>query len=201
MAKHAWQLKGKCAMRLCRWTGARRPPTGNRIWNFPHGDGLLRWNWNVQVPGSLAPDVFYQSMVQDWANQGYDVSEAEALIPEGRALEAANKMPELRVLSARIMKALKEAPKIEGHPYLPIRTPGQLGGGQGCHAGQPGLPARFRLARSIYAAHPARLDWSAGGGSFGTAIEGYIGSQIERVYGKVRGYITSPETINDDVGL
>ena len=37
------------------------------------------------------------------------------------------------------------------------------------------------------------------GGSFGTAIEGYIGPQIAKVYGEVTVYITQPETMNDDV--
>jgi ADP-ribosylglycohydrolase len=37
------------------------------------------------------------------------------------------------------------------------------------------------------------------GGSFGTAIEGYTGAQITKVYGDIRGYITKPETTNDDV--
>ena len=84
---------------------------------FPHGDELLRWNWNVKVPGSLAPDVFINGMVQAWGNQGYDVSAAEALLPEGRALEAANRMADLRVVTARIMQALGDAPKIARHPY------------------------------------------------------------------------------------
>ena len=115
MKKHAWQLERE--MREAAVPVDRRKEAS--LWTqgdmeFPHGDELLRWFWNVKVPGSLAPDVFFQGMVQDLANQGYDVSAAEALLPEGRALEAANQMADLRVVSARIMKALKEAPKIEG---------------------------------------------------------------------------------------
>jgi ADP-ribosylglycohydrolase len=37
------------------------------------------------------------------------------------------------------------------------------------------------------------------GGSFGTAIEGYTGKQIQTIYGDIREYITTPETTNDDV--
>ena len=43
------------------------------------------------------------------------------------------------------------------------------------------------------------LAGAAAGGSFGTAIEGYTGEQIYKVYGDVRAYITEPETTNDDV--
>ncbi len=118
MKKQAWQLERE--MRDAAVPVDRRKEASHWIkadMEFPHGDELLRWFWNVNVPGSSAPDVFFQGMVQDWGNQGYDVSEAEALIPEGRALEAANNLTDLRVVSARIMKALREAPKIEGHPY------------------------------------------------------------------------------------
>lgn len=37
------------------------------------------------------------------------------------------------------------------------------------------------------------------GGAFGTAIEGYHTSQLEKIYGRVDAYITQPETVNDDV--
>ena len=43
------------------------------------------------------------------------------------------------------------------------------------------------------------MDWTISSGAFGTAIEGYTGEQIQKVYGKVDYYITEPETMNDDV--
>ncbi|HEY4692553.1 MAG TPA: ADP-ribosylglycohydrolase family protein, partial [Bellilinea sp.] len=198
MAKPAWLLEKE--MRDAAVPVDRRKEASH--WKsdmeFPHGDGLLRWNWNVAVPGSLAPDVFYQSMVQDWANQGYDVSKAEALIPEGRALEAANKMDDLRVLSARIMKALNEAPKIEGHPYFQYEHPVSW---EDVKAAMPASQDYHPPSVWQESFTPRILQGWIGqlaGASFGTAIEGYVGSQIEKVYGKVRGYITEPETVNDD---
>jgi len=166
---------------------------------FPHGDELLRWFWNVNVPGSSAPDVFFQGMVQDWGNQGYDVSEAEALIPEGRALEAANNLTDLRVVSARIMKALREAPKIEGHPYHRYEHPATW------YEIMAAMPAArgYRPLSGWKESYAVRIlqGWigQLAGGSFGTAIEGYTGAQIAGVYGEIRGYITQPETMNDDV--
>jgi len=166
---------------------------------FPHGDELLRWNWNVKVPGSLAPDVFINGMVQAWGNQGYDVSAAEALLPEGRALEAANRMADLRVVTARIMQALRDAPKIKGHPYHDFQYPLDW---QDIRAAMPGAVDDKPLsgwqedfARRIHQGWIGQL----AGGSFGTAIEGYVGRQIAAVYGEVRGYLTTPETTNDDV--
>lgn len=166
---------------------------------FPHGDELLRWFWNVKVPGSSAPDVFYQGMVQDWANQGYDVSAAEVLLPEGRALEAADRLVDLRVVSARIMKALREAPKIAGHPYHQYEHPAAW---EAVKAAMPASQGYKPLSgwQDVYAARILQ-GWigQLAGGSFGTAIEGYVGAQIAQVYGEVRGYVTTPETTNDDV--
>ena len=166
---------------------------------FPHGDELLRWHWNVQVPGSLAPDVFFNGMVQAWGNQGYDVSAAEELLPEGRALEKAGQMADLRVVSARIMKALKEAPKIANHPYhgfqYPLAWEDVKAAMPAAAQDKPVSGWKEGYAERIYQGWLGQL----AGGSFGTAIEGYVGKQIAAVYGDVRGYLTAPETTNDDV--
>ena len=199
MSKQAWQLEKE--MRDAAVPVDRRKVGSHWIksdMEFPHGDELLRWNWNVKVPGSSAPDVFFLSMVQDWANQGYDVSAAEALIPEGRALEAGNNLTDLRVVSARIMKALKEAPRIEGHPYHQYEHPAAWEDVKAAMPASQGYkpPSGWK---DVYA--PRILQGWIGqlaGGSFGTAIEGYVGAQIAHVYGEVRGYITQPETMNDD---
>src|SRR4030067_477414 len=123
MKKQAWQLEREFRNAAVPVDRRVNPSKWEQGGEFPHGDALLRWFWNVQVPGSLAPDVFFQGMVQDWANQGYDVSEVEAMVPEGREMEASGRIEELRVLSARIMKALREAPKIAGHPYHAYEHP------------------------------------------------------------------------------
>jgi hypothetical protein len=166
---------------------------------FPHGDGLVRWHWNSTVPGSYAPDAFILGMVQDWANQGYDVSAAEALLPKGLALEAAGNLPDLKVVTARVMKALREAPKIEGHPYHSYQHPV---GWQAVKAAMPAsqAPQAFPGWREDFAERILQ-GWlgQMAGGSYGTAIEGYTGAQITRVYGEISGYVTAPETTNDDV--
>ncbi|MFM8321504.1 MAG: ADP-ribosylglycohydrolase family protein [Chloroflexota bacterium] len=201
MTKKAWEIER--AMRDAAVPADRRVQASkwaDDSFEFPHGDELLRWNWNVKVPGSLAPDVFFLSMVQDWANQGYDVSEAEALLPEGMALEAAGDLVSLRVVSARIMKALREAPKIAGHPYHGYTHPA---GWEAVRAAMPAAAGYRPLTGGWKAAYAGRIlqGWIGQlcGGSFGTAIEGYTGAQIARVYGELRGYVTTPETTNDDV--
>ena len=167
--------------------------------DFPHGDELIRWNWYVEVPGSRAPDSFITGLVQDWGNQGYDVSEAEKLLPEGIRLEREGKLVELRVLTSKLMKAVREAPKIAGHPYHGYKHPA------GWAAVKRAMPASKKPAVK----HKWQDSWNEkiyhgwlgqlAGGSFGTAIEGYLGDQIEGLYGKVDHYVTTPETTNDDV--
>jgi len=199
MKKQAWQLEREFRDAAVPVDRRVTPSKWEQAGEFPHGDALLRWFWNVQVPGSLAPDVFFQGMVQDWANQGYDVSEAEAMLPEGRMLEAAGRIEELRVLSARIMKAIREAPKITGHSYHAYEHPTtwlDMRAAMPVEMGYKPLSGwKGQFGKRIYQGWLGQL----AGGSFGTAVEGYTGPQIERVYGEVSGYITAPETMNDDV--
>jgi ADP-ribosylglycohydrolase len=199
MTKSAWEQEKEfrdAAVPVDRRTAAA---SWEHVADFPHGDGLLRWHWHVRVPGSLAPDIFFMGMVQDWANQGYDVREAEALLPEGVSLEAEGRIEELRVLSARIMRVLKEAPKIPGHPYHQYEHPASwedVKAAMPAAAGYVPLSGwRAEFKDQIYQGWLGQM----AGGSFGTAIEGYTGERIRQVYGDVRGYLIPPETTNDDV--
>ncbi|MBP8856600.1 MAG: ADP-ribosylglycohydrolase family protein [Anaerolineaceae bacterium] len=163
------------------------------------GDDLIKKFWGLTVPGSSAPEVPYQALVQAQGNKGYDVSMADALIPEGLQLLKEGKTVELRALTARLMKAVREAPTIPDHPYHQYRHP------QAWEEVKAAMPAAGDAPRKpgwkdayserIYQGWMGQL----AGGSFGTAIEGYIGPQIAKVYGEVTGYITQPETMNDDV--
>jgi ADP-ribosylglycohydrolase len=207
MHKQAWQMEREmrdAAKPVDRRTQASQ--WAEQAVEWPQGDELLRWNWNVKVPGSYAPDVFFLSMVQDWANQGYDVSEAEKLLPEGMALEAKGDLVGLRVVSARIMKALREAPKIEGHPYHTYRHPvtwEEVRAAMPAAGDEPGGARAHVHAAATDGGYAQKVlhGWigQLAGGSFGTAIEGYTGKQIAAVYGDIRGYLTTPETTNDDV--
>ena len=199
MVKKAWQLEKEFRQTALPVDRRVVPAQWDHVQEYPCGDGLLRWNWNIKVPGSLAVDRFFVGMVQDWGNQGYDVSEAEELLPLGIQLEAEDRMEELRVVSARVMKALCEAPKIPGHPYHSYEHPSSwddvreaLPAASGY---QPLSGWRDDIPERIYQGWIGQI----AGGSFGTAIEGYTGELIQKVYGDVRGYLIPPETTNDDV--
>lgn len=83
----------------------------------------LMMHWQSRVPGSQAPEILGQAMVQAWENRGRDVSRAEALLPEALAAAEAGKRGDLERLSARIRQALREAPKDSAHPTWSFNHP------------------------------------------------------------------------------
>jgi ADP-ribosylglycohydrolase len=165
---------------------------------FPTGDDLMMLFWDARVPGSGAPEIPYVEMAESLANRGYDVSAAEALLPEGMRLAKENRRDELRALTAELLAALREAPKIPDHPYWSFQHPAEW------------ADVVAAMDRPEEGARPGAMDhleektlhgWlgQLAGGAFGTAIEGYHSSRIAEVYGVIDRYITTPETVNDDV--
>lgn len=165
---------------------------------FPTGDDLMMLLWDARVPGSGAPEIPYVEMAESLANRGYDVSAAEALLPEGMRLAKENRRDELRALTAELLAALREAPKIPDHPYWAYHHPADWAEvAAAMDRPEEGmLPgAQDRLEEKTLHGWLGQL----AGGAFGTAIEGYHSSRIAEVYGVIEDYITAPETVNDDV--
>lgn len=164
----------------------------------PYGDNLMRMLWDSKVPGSGAPEIPYLSMVQAMGNRGFDVSTAETLLPKGIELFQAGKIDELRVITAQILAALNDAPVDPSNPIHQYQHPSnwdETVASMGKISTINLLSSDKDLAERIYQGWLGQL----AGGSFGTAIEGYTGEQIYKVYGEIREYITTPETTNDDV--
>jgi ADP-ribosylglycohydrolase len=166
--------------------------------NAPAGDDLLRLFWSSNVPGSGAPEIPYQSMVQAMGNKGFNVTSAEMLIPQGIELFKQEKIDDLRVLTVRLLAALNESPLDSENPIHSYKHPGDWVStvqAMGKIKKEKIIPKVPDFEDKIYQGWIGQL----AGGSFGTAIEGYTGTQIAKVYGKIRSYITQPETTNDDV--
>ncbi len=137
-------------------------------------------------------------MVQSMHNRGYDVRAAEALLAEGMRLAKDNDVADLRVLTARLLDALFSAPKIPGHSYWSYSHPetwSEIRAAMKPPFPDPESPDIENLENRIHQGWLGQL----AGGAFGTCIEGYHTSQIQNVYGDIDGYITHPETMNDDV--
>jgi len=165
---------------------------------FPTGDDLMMLLWDAKVPGSGAPEIPYVEMVESMANMGYDVSAAEAFLLEGMRLAKENRRDELRALTAEVLAALRAAPKIVGHPYWKYVHPAEWAD----VVAAMDQPEDGILPGTLDHLEEKTLNGWLGqlaGGAFGTAIEGYHGPRIAEVYGVIDHYITTPETVNDDV--
>ncbi|HZW05040.1 MAG TPA: ADP-ribosylglycohydrolase family protein [Anaerolineaceae bacterium] len=164
----------------------------------PCGDNLIALFWDSKVPGSGAPECAYLEMVESLANRGYDVTRAEALLPRGMELARAGDRAELRKLTAELLARLFESPVDPASPYHAFSHPAgweAVRAAMGAVQDGQEKAALDRLDERIYHGWLGQL----AGGSFGTAIEGYTGARIAEVYGEISGYITAPETTNDDV--
>ena len=83
----------------------------DRLWE------AVKLLWGSHVPGSYAPERVLLAGIQSMYNMGYDVTEAEALLP--KALEYREKEDKIKLtkLTAEVFHLLNQAKKIEGHRY------------------------------------------------------------------------------------
>ncbi|MBE3575122.1 MAG: ADP-ribosylglycohydrolase family protein [Firmicutes bacterium] len=164
----------------------------------------LKMIWFTRVPGSLAPDRMIVGAVQSLWNRGYDVSEAERLLPAGFAALEREDFMDLQAITAQIYEALRRAPRIPGHPYWRYERPATWEQIKRSCAAYAVAPASRPAGYDIYSNHfrdRVHAAWLGKiiGGSFGTALEGYSGDQLFKAYGDIRGYVRAPSTVNDDI--
>ncbi|MEA5079987.1 MAG: ADP-ribosylglycohydrolase family protein, partial [Anaerolineaceae bacterium] len=165
---------------------------------IPAGDDLLRLFWESKVPGSYAPEIPYLEMVQAAFTKGVDTTQAEAILPRALELAKSDKIDELRAVTAELLEALNNAQPDPLHPYHRFEHPAtwaEVKSAMGKVQEGPIAFDKSDLKERIYQGWLGQLS----GGSFGTALEGYTGEQLTRLYGDIRTYICPPETTNDDV--
>ncbi len=199
MAKRAWEIERE--MRKSAIPIDRRCFTSQwstYVQSFSHADQFVRY-WKNRVPGSGALDSLYVGMVQSMGNRGYDVTEAEELLPIGLDLADKGDLAELRVLTAILMERIFHSPLDTHHTYHSFHHPtdwDEIVSTMSSNIEKsPLVGLESDLDEKIYNGWVGQL----AGGSFGTPLEGYCGEQIVRVYGEVNSFITQPETMNDDV--
>jgi hypothetical protein len=139
-------------------------------------DEKLRRDWFSQVPGSLAPCQLVLAAVQAMENRGYDVTEAEALLPEGLRCFKKNDIMGLNAVTAKIYAALAGAPKDPQSSYWSFKE----------YQSFDDIKAEVDFGPSAYSPtapdYPARVfqGWLAQviGSSVGTQMEGYSTASI-----------------------
>ena len=155
--------------------------------------------WTKPLPKSKAPYSKMLGAISSMANMGYDVTEADKLIPLAFDAIREDRLIDLQVLNARVFKALAEAPKIEGHPYWSCVVyesfEQYLQNAQLCEYPDYRLPGREELFDRVHAGWLGEIIGSA----LGTAVEGFKSSRLWEVFGEIDGYVKPPETLNDDI--
>lgn len=153
--------------------------------------------WASQVPGSRAPESMYIAMIQAWFNRGYDVSEAEKLIEPALKEHKDGNLYILEKLTGQILKRLIQAPIDESHPTHQYNRPETWEDIKSAfRENSTNFPEVKDLEKKLLGGWNGQI----AGGSYGTALEGYTGKTLRKVYGdRLNGYIKEPETLNDDI--
>ena len=171
------------------WSGVEK--------NLKNRQELLSLFWSSQVPGSRAPESIYLAMIQAWYNRGYDVSEAEKLIEPALKEHSAGNFNILERITGQILKLLNQAPIDRSHPTHQYKRPETWAEIRSSFSVRD---ETFLPVTNLESKLLGGWNGQIAGGSYGTALEGYTGKTLRKVYGdRLNGYIKEPETLNDDI--
>lgn len=155
--------------------------------------------WLKPLPESKAPYSKMLGAIGSMEKMGYDVTAADALIPEAFRVMEDGDLIQLQIINARVFKLLTEAKKVDGHPYwgFTIYEDFQqyLQKVSICEYPNYQLPAHDDLFDRVHGGWMGEIIGSA----LGTAVEGFKSSQIWEVFGEITDYVKPPETLNDDI--
>lgn len=161
-------------------------------------DRLLSLYWASHVPGSFAPESIIIAGIQSAEQLGYDVSEAESLIPAGLQALESNDMQKLQRVTGEIRNAIRRAPVNADSEYWRYKEYWSFDEYReavafpaACHVDVESEDFRDRV----------RAGWLARliGGAFGTELEGYTTENLKKMFGRIDRYMRKPNTYNDDI--
>lgn len=147
-----------------------------------------RIRWMTNVPGSRAPDFVLLGGIQATENMGYDVSEAEKLVPQIQ--EAYDKHDDIQFLKlySKIFNLLDNAPKVVGHPYWNYKYYNDFE--EYIEDVKVTEYPKYQMDENIiFEKVHAGLLAQIAGAAIGTIIEGYTAEQLEKKFGEIRDYI------------
>ena len=153
--------------------------------------------WHSNVPGSAATEHVIIAAIQDMENMGYDVSEAEKMIPLGQKYLEDGDIAALAGHSARLMHTLMNSPKLPNHPYHRYAVYENFQQLEE-HVSFP-TAERPPEGEALFQANLRGWQGQIVGGAIGTAIEGYTTDNIRRAFGEIYDYVRTPNTYNDDI--
>lgn len=155
--------------------------------------------WQKPVPESRAPYSKMLGAISSMRNMGYEVEEAEKLIPKAFEAIENDELIELQIINARVFKLLTEAEKIAAHPYWSYKQYESFEQYEKAvvlpEYPEYELPSGEELFNQVHGGWLGEIIGSA----LGTAVEGYKSSRIWEVFGEITDYVKPPETLNDDI--
>lgn len=158
-------------------------------------DNYLKRLWHSNVPGSFAPESIMIAAVQSKESMGYMVFNGVALIEKGlQAIEDKN-LVELNKITALLWYEINNATVVEDHSYWTFKNYTSFEEVEASVTFMKAKEVHGDLSGKYYSGWLAQII----GGAFGTAMEGYTTSNIEKKLGDVRQYIRKPNTFNDDI--
>jgi len=161
-------------------------------------DLTYRMKWHSNVPGSGAPESVICGAVQSMENLGYDVSEAEALLSEGRLAFAADDLRRLIPITCKLWNMFGRMIPNPHHPHRQFQVYETFDQ----YRQNVSLPPRSTVDVASPRFRSRMVHGWLGqivGGAFGTALEGYVTKNLRAAFGEIRDYVRTPNTYNDDI--
>ena len=160
--------------------------------------GAVKLLWGSHVPGSYAPERVLLGGILSMYNMGYDVTEAEKLIPEAIRMREEEDRIGLSRLTAKVFHILNNAEKIDDHPYHSYTCYDTFEKYRNAVEFEkytlPDTKAKEFYDRT-YAGWTAQIV----GAAVGTALEGYNTEKLLEFFGEINDYVRKPSTYNDDI--
>lgn len=161
-------------------------------------DFMLKLYWNSHVPGSYAPESLALASIQAVENQGRLVEGGMELYYAGQQAVKDDDMVALNRITALLKNLVVNAKKDPEHPYWNTKL----------YESFEAFAAETTFPKSLECDVNTEKFWDqtyAGwitqiiGAAYGTALEGYITPQLEKMFGEMDEYVRTPNTMNDDI--
>lgn len=161
-------------------------------------DFMLKLYWNSHVPGSYAPESLALASIQAVENQGRVVEGGMDLYYAGQQAVKDDDMVALNRITALLKNLVVNAKKDPDHPYWKTKLYDTFE----AFAAETTFPETLecdvnteKFWDQTYAGWITQII----GAAYGTALEGYITPQLEKMFGEMDEYVRTPNTMNDDI--
>ncbi|MFP4491513.1 MAG: ADP-ribosylglycohydrolase family protein [Spirochaetaceae bacterium] len=167
-------------------------------------DEAIKEEWLGFVPGSGAPVRLITATIQAVENLGYRVQGWQEPVERGFSALERGDIPALIEASIEVRRAIRQAEKDPASEYWNYRrlySFQEYAAASGIDELNEGPDSTsFGMEETeLFSKILGSWTGQAVGDALGTAIEGFAGAQISKVYGDIESYVKPPSTLNDDI--